>query len=48
MEINLHREFDFGDGDATDYHIAGVEVDCKYSMFFGGSRVPTRIDRSPL
>lgn len=32
IEINLHREFGFGDGHATDYEIAGVEVDCKYSM----------------
>jgi hypothetical protein len=32
VEINLHREFGFEDGDATDYRIAGVEVDCKYSM----------------
>lgn len=32
VEINLHREFEFIDGDATDYRIAGVEVDCKYSM----------------
>lgn len=32
VEINLHREFDFVDGDVTDYEIAGAEVDCKYSM----------------
>ncbi|WP_331272698.1 NaeI family type II restriction endonuclease [Motilibacter deserti] len=32
VEINLHRAFNFDDGDATDYRIAGVEVDCKYSM----------------
>lgn len=32
VEINLHREFDFEDGDTTDYRIAGVEVDCKYSL----------------
>lgn len=32
VEINLHREFEFIDGSATDYRIAGVEVDCKYSM----------------
>jgi hypothetical protein len=32
VEINLQREFHFADGDATDYRIAGVEVDCKYSM----------------
>jgi hypothetical protein len=31
IEINLHREFQFEDGDATDYRIAGVQVDCKYS-----------------
>ena len=33
IEINLHREFNFADGDATDYRIAGIEVDCKYSMY---------------
>src|SRR5208337_3654034 len=32
VEINLHRHFGFGDGSATDYRIADVEVDCKYSM----------------
>lgn len=32
IEINLQRTFDFADGDATDYRIAGIEVDCKYSM----------------
>lgn len=40
VEINLHREFDFADGDVTDYRIAGIEVDCKYSMFFGGWELP--------
>ncbi|WP_370946155.1 NaeI family type II restriction endonuclease [Amycolatopsis sp. cg5] len=32
VEINLHREFAFEDGDSMDYKIAGHEVDCKYSM----------------
>jgi hypothetical protein len=32
IEINLHREFGFEDGDVTDYRIAGTEIDCKYSM----------------
>lgn len=32
VEINLHREFGFEDGKETDYRIAGVQVDCKYSM----------------
>jgi Restriction endonuclease NaeI len=32
VEINLQREFEFADGDATDYRIAGVQIDCKYSM----------------
>lgn len=40
VEINLHREFDFSDGDATDYRIVGIEVDCKYSMFQGGWELP--------
>ena len=40
VEINLHRQFGFDDGDATDYRIAGIEVDCKYSMTFGGWELP--------
>jgi len=40
VEINLHREFDFGDGTVTDYRIAGIEVDCKFSRRFGGWEIP--------
>jgi hypothetical protein len=40
VEINLHREFGFTDGVVTDYRIAGVEVDCKYSMNYGGWELP--------
>lgn len=40
VEINLHREFDFADGDATDYRIAGIEVDCKFSQKLGGWMIP--------
>jgi hypothetical protein len=40
VEINLHRQFLFDDGDATDYCIAGVDVDCKYSMTYGGWEFP--------
>ena len=40
VEINLHRAFDFEDGDATDYRIAGIEVDCKYSMSAAWSLPP--------
>jgi hypothetical protein len=29
VEINLQNRFEFGDGDVTDYRIAGHEVDCK-------------------
>jgi hypothetical protein len=43
VEINLHREFDFDDGDATDYRIAGIEVDCKYSMTPGGWTLPPEV-----
>ncbi|WP_328446195.1 NaeI family type II restriction endonuclease [Amycolatopsis sp. NBC_00438] len=39
VEINLHREFDFYDGDATDYKIADVDVDCKFSQRVGGWEV---------
>jgi Restriction endonuclease NaeI len=40
VEINLHRQFGFDDGDTTDYRIAGIEVDCKYSMTYGGWELP--------
>jgi hypothetical protein len=40
VEINVHREFDFDDGDAMDYRIANVEVDCKYSQRLGGWEFP--------
>ncbi|WP_328633333.1 NaeI family type II restriction endonuclease [Streptomyces sp. NBC_00356] len=40
VEINLQREFKFDDGDAMDYRIAGVDVDCKYSQQLGGWMIP--------
>lgn len=40
VEINLHREFEFGDGDTMDYRIGGIEVDCKYSNFAYGWMIP--------
>lgn len=43
VEINLHREFDFEDGGKTDFRIAGVEVDCKYSMKDGGWMLPPEV-----
>jgi hypothetical protein len=43
IEINLHREFGFADGDATDYRIAGIEIDCKYSMTAGGWTLPPEV-----
>ena len=45
VEINLHREFDFEDGHALDYRIAGVEVDCKYSMTMSGWMIPPEAHR---
>lgn len=36
VEINLHREFEFDDGEKLDYRIGGYEVDCKYSQKQGG------------
>lgn len=40
VEINLHREFGFQDGDQTDYRIAGVQVDCKFSKSWGEWMLP--------
>ncbi|WP_092806964.1 NaeI family type II restriction endonuclease [Klenkia marina] len=36
VEINLQRAFDFNDGDVTDYSIADIDVDCKFSQRIGG------------
>lgn len=43
VEINLHREFDFDDGDKTDYRITGIQVDCKYSMKPFGWMLPPEV-----
>lgn len=40
VEINLGKEFDLEDGVEMDYCVAGHEVDCKYSMLFGGWELP--------
>jgi hypothetical protein len=40
VEITLHREFRFQDGEKLDYRIAQVEVDCKYSQRIGGWMIP--------
>lgn len=40
VEINLHREFGFGDGVEMDYSIAGTDVDCKFSQSLGGWEFP--------
>lgn len=43
VEINMHREFGFDDGDVTDYRVSGVEIDCKYSMRDGGWTLPPEV-----
>jgi hypothetical protein len=43
VEINLQRRFRFDGGDATDYRIGGVQVDCKYSMREGGWTLPPEV-----
>jgi hypothetical protein len=40
VEINLHRAFNFDDGTALDYRIAGIEVDCKFSRSLGDWEIP--------
>lgn len=43
VEINLHRHFGFEDGNTTDYRIGDVDVDCKYSMNYGGWELPPEV-----
>lgn len=40
VEIRLHNAFEFEDGHAMDYRIAGVDVDCKFSQSVGGWELP--------
>lgn len=40
IQINVHKELNLQDGDDLDYKIAGVEVDCKWSMTMGGWEIP--------
>jgi hypothetical protein len=40
VEINLHKEFEFADGSAMDYEVAGCDVDCKFSQTVGGWEIP--------
>lgn len=43
MEINAQREFEFEGGDATDYRIAGHQVDAKWSQTSGGWMLPPEV-----
>ena len=43
FEINAQREFGFDGGDATDYRIAGHEVDAKWSQTAGGWMLPPEV-----
>lgn len=40
VEIRLHNAFEFEDGAAMDYRIAGIDVDCKFSQSVGGWELP--------
>lgn len=43
FEINAQREFGFDGGDATDYRIAGHQVDAKWSQKLGGWMLPPEV-----
>jgi hypothetical protein len=43
VEINMQRAFEFDDGDETDYRIAGVQVDCKFSQDEWGWMLPPEV-----
>lgn len=43
LEINAQREFDFPDGDTTDFRIGGHQVDAKWSQKSGGWMLPPEV-----
>lgn len=43
FEIYAQREFQFEDGDATDFRIAGHQVDAKWSQRMGGWMLPPEV-----
>ena len=43
FEINAQREFEFDGGDSTDFRIAGIQVDAKWSQKNGGWMLPPEI-----
>ncbi|SDG15173.1 Restriction endonuclease NaeI [Microbacterium sp. 77mftsu3.1] len=43
FEINAQREFEFDGGDATDFRIAGHQVDAKWSQSMGGWMLPPEV-----
>jgi restriction endonuclease NaeI len=40
VEINLQREFGFADGQAMDFAIEGIDVDCKYAQKVADWMIP--------
>lgn len=40
IEVNLTKEFEFGNGDDLDWRIADRDVDCKFSKDMGGWEIP--------
>jgi Restriction endonuclease NaeI len=40
VEINLQREFGLADGDAMDFAIQGIDVDCKYAQNIAEWMIP--------
>jgi hypothetical protein len=48
VEINIQREFGFGDGVEMDYQILGIDVDCKFSQTLGGWMIPPEARRHLL
>ncbi len=46
IQINVHKALDLFDGDHLDYKIAGIDVDCKWSMTLGGWEIPLEMYRN--
>ena len=45
VEVNLTKEFDIPDGRDLDWHIAGTDLDCKFSKDLGGWEIPMEMYR---
>lgn len=47
IEVNLTKEFQFPNGTELDWHVAGSDIDCKFSKDIGGWEIPMEMYLCP-